>query len=116
MFAPVVSRFQTYNIALDDTTATYCAAIQAMPAMRQWLDEAAAETEVIATAEFLPNLGDRDEFHRDLVLVEQSDLAVVARRPRMQQVGADPVEGASLMDQPALDVAGIQHPAVVRMP
>lgn len=52
MFAPVVSRFQTYNIALDDTTATYCAAIQAMPAMRQWLDDAAAETEVIATAEF----------------------------------------------------------------
>ena len=52
MFAPVVSRFQTYRIALDDTAAAYCATVRALPAMRRWLDDAAAEVEVIASAEF----------------------------------------------------------------
>ncbi len=52
MYAPVVSRFQTYGVALDDTAAAYCAAVRALPAMRHWLDAAAAEAEVIAAAEF----------------------------------------------------------------
>ena len=52
MYAPVVSRFQTYSIDLDDSAAAYCATVHALPAMRQWLGDAAAEAEVIASAEF----------------------------------------------------------------
>ncbi|MEO8040640.1 MAG: glutathione S-transferase family protein [Betaproteobacteria bacterium] len=47
MFAPVVLRFLTYEVALDAVCGSYCAATLALPALRQWLDEALAETEVI---------------------------------------------------------------------
>ena len=43
MFAPVVTRFLTYDVKLDSDCAAYCQAIMAMPAMREWI--AAAKTE-----------------------------------------------------------------------
>jgi glutathione S-transferase len=51
MFAPVVLRFVTYAVDLDPVSAAYVQAIVALPAMQQWLAEAAAETEVIAQYE-----------------------------------------------------------------
>ena len=43
MFAPVCSRFVTYDITLDETCATYVNTIFAMPAMKDWMTAAAAE-------------------------------------------------------------------------
>ncbi len=43
MFAPVVTRFLTYDVKLDSDCAAYCKAIMALPAMREWF--AAAKTE-----------------------------------------------------------------------
>ncbi len=46
MFAPVVSRFRTYGVALDGAAAAYAAMMHALPAMQQWIAGARAETEV----------------------------------------------------------------------
>ena len=43
MFAPVCSRFVTYDITLDETCAVYVNTIFAMPAMKDWMTAAAAE-------------------------------------------------------------------------
>lgn len=43
MFAPVVTRFQTYRPELSPTTLAYCAAVRAHPLMQRWYAEAAAE-------------------------------------------------------------------------
>jgi glutathione S-transferase len=43
MFAPVATRFHTYDIKLDDVCQQYCDTILAMPEMQQW--QAAAEVE-----------------------------------------------------------------------
>jgi glutathione S-transferase len=43
MFAPVATRFLTYDVKLDAACAGYCAAIMAMPPMQEWV--AAAKTE-----------------------------------------------------------------------
>jgi glutathione S-transferase len=43
MFAPVVTRFATYNVALDPQCAAYCATIMAWPEMREWIEGAHAE-------------------------------------------------------------------------
>lgn len=43
MYAPVCTRFLTYDVKLDSECAAYCAAIMAMPSMQEWL--AAARTE-----------------------------------------------------------------------
>ncbi|MEI7804791.1 MAG: glutathione S-transferase family protein [Hyphomicrobiales bacterium] len=43
MFAPVVTRFMTYDVQLDETCAAYCKAIMALPQMQEWI--AAAKTE-----------------------------------------------------------------------
>ncbi len=43
MFAPVVTRFQTYGIELDASCRAYVAAVEALPAMKRWRAEAAAE-------------------------------------------------------------------------
>ena len=43
MYAPVCTRFLTYDIKLDSDCAAYCAAIMALPAMKEWV--AAAKTE-----------------------------------------------------------------------
>ncbi len=48
MFAPVVTRFLTYDVALDATCKRYCATIMAMPEMREWLTAAQAEPDDIA--------------------------------------------------------------------
>ncbi|WP_430397996.1 glutathione S-transferase family protein [Ferrovibrio sp.] len=44
MYAPVVTRFRTYGIALDPVSQTYCDAVMAHPAMREWCQAAAQET------------------------------------------------------------------------
>jgi glutathione S-transferase len=43
MFAPVCSRFLTYDVALDETCTAYVDTILAMPAMKDWMTAAAAE-------------------------------------------------------------------------
>ena len=43
MFAPVATRFLTYDVKLDGVCASYCKTIMAMPAMQEWV--AAAKTE-----------------------------------------------------------------------
>ncbi|HWY15399.1 MAG TPA: glutathione S-transferase C-terminal domain-containing protein [Rhizomicrobium sp.] len=45
MYAPVVSRFRTYGIALDPVLDAYCDHIWALPAMQDWLAAAKAELE-----------------------------------------------------------------------
>ncbi|HEY2445942.1 MAG TPA: glutathione S-transferase [Rhizomicrobium sp.] len=37
MYAPVVSRFRTYGIALDPALAAYCDRVWSLPAMQDWL-------------------------------------------------------------------------------
>lgn len=44
-FAPVVSRFQTYGVALAPALQAYCERVLAHPAVARWIDEAMAETE-----------------------------------------------------------------------
>lgn len=43
MYAPVVCRFKTYGIPVAGAVAEYCKTVQALPAMRQWYEEAARE-------------------------------------------------------------------------
>ncbi len=45
MYAPVVTRFLTYNVALDPVCAAYCETVMAMPEMQEWI--AAAKLEPI---------------------------------------------------------------------
>lgn len=42
MYAPVVTRFATYGVPLDEVSAAYCAAIEELPAMQAWRRAAAA--------------------------------------------------------------------------
>jgi glutathione S-transferase len=43
MFAPVVTRFRTYDVSLDSDCKTYCEAVMNMPAMQEWVEAAQAE-------------------------------------------------------------------------
>ena len=43
MFAPVVTRFMTYDVGLDPDSAAYCQTILALPAMHEWIAAAKAE-------------------------------------------------------------------------
>jgi glutathione S-transferase len=43
MYAPVVTRFLTYDVALDEACATYCQRIMALPEMRAWIEDAKLE-------------------------------------------------------------------------
>jgi glutathione S-transferase len=45
MFAPVVTRFATYDVKLDAVCAGYCRAVMAMPQMKEWIETARAEPE-----------------------------------------------------------------------
>jgi glutathione S-transferase len=45
MFAPVATRFVTYDLSLDPQLARYCATIMAYPAMAEWITAAHAEPE-----------------------------------------------------------------------
>jgi glutathione S-transferase len=52
MFAPVVSRFKTYGVALDDTVRAYSDAIWNLPEMQQWYEAARNEPWIIPKFEF----------------------------------------------------------------
>jgi glutathione S-transferase len=43
MYAPVVTRFLTYDVKLDPECAAYCQTIMAMPLMKEWITGAKAE-------------------------------------------------------------------------
>lgn len=47
MFAPVVTRFITYDVKLDSDCAAYCQAIMDLPAVREWIDGALAEPDEV---------------------------------------------------------------------
>ena len=47
MFAPVVTRFRTYGVALDTTCARYAEAVLDWPGFKEWEAAARAETQVI---------------------------------------------------------------------
>jgi glutathione S-transferase len=48
MYAPVATRFLTYDIPLDATCRRYCQTIMAMPEMVEWVAAAKAEPDDIA--------------------------------------------------------------------
>lgn len=47
MFAPVVTRFLTYDVSLDSDCTAYARAIMALPAMQDWLEGAKAEPDEV---------------------------------------------------------------------
>ncbi|QWD64710.1 glutathione S-transferase family protein [Polynucleobacter sp. MWH-UH2A] len=51
MFAPVVTRFLTYHVALDKACEKYCDHIMAMPEMREWVMGALEEPDDIEELE-----------------------------------------------------------------
>ncbi len=50
-FAPVVSRFLTYDVALPEAARRYVATIDALPSMREWVKAARAENDYYAEDE-----------------------------------------------------------------
>lgn len=51
MYAPVVTRFLTYDVALSKPCAAYCKTITALPAMKEWVAAAKAEPDDIEELE-----------------------------------------------------------------
>jgi len=47
MYAPVVTRFLTYHVAIDRICSAYCKQIMAMPEMKEWIAAAKLEQEDI---------------------------------------------------------------------
>jgi glutathione S-transferase len=47
MFAPVVTRFLTYDVKLDSDCAGYCKTVMAMPQMQEWIEAAKAEPDEV---------------------------------------------------------------------
>jgi glutathione S-transferase len=47
MYAPVCTRFLTYNVKLDQACAAYCKAIMAMPHMTEWVEAARSEPDEV---------------------------------------------------------------------
>lgn len=47
MYAPVVTRFMTYDVKLDKQCQLYCKAIMALPEMKEWIAAAKLEPEEI---------------------------------------------------------------------
>ena len=45
MFAPVCTRFITYDVKLDPACAAYCKAVLALPHMQEWIESAKTEPE-----------------------------------------------------------------------
>src|SRR5438874_2474619 len=43
MYAPVVTRFMTYDVKLEPALAAYASTIMAMPEMQEWIEAAKAE-------------------------------------------------------------------------
>ncbi|HVJ50952.1 MAG TPA: glutathione S-transferase family protein [Aliidongia sp.] len=52
MFAPVVSRFRTYKVELDEICQAYADAVWSLPSYQEWQDIARHEPMIIETAEF----------------------------------------------------------------
>lgn len=52
MFAPVVLRFVTYDVQLDNVAQNYVEAILAIPALQEWIKAGKAEQEIIPAFEF----------------------------------------------------------------
>lgn len=52
MFAPVVLRFKTYEVALDPVCRRYADAMLVLPAMQKWLEMARTEPEVAPHYEY----------------------------------------------------------------
>ncbi len=52
MFAPVVSRFRTYRVELDDEAKSYADAVWDWPAFQEWLTAARNEPMIIPRYEF----------------------------------------------------------------
>jgi glutathione S-transferase len=52
MYAPVVSRFRTYKIELEEETQRYADAVWALPAMQEWATAARNEPMIIEKYEF----------------------------------------------------------------
>lgn len=51
MYAPVATRFRTYDVPLDDVCRDYCDSIFAWPAMQEWIAQALLEVEEIEELE-----------------------------------------------------------------
>ena len=51
MYAPVCARFRSYGVPLEPACAAYVEAVFALPAMREWLASALAETARVAADE-----------------------------------------------------------------
>jgi len=47
MYAPVVTRFLTYNVQLDEDCAQYCETIMALPDVKEWVADAKREPDDI---------------------------------------------------------------------
>ena len=52
MYAPVVTRFKTYDVKLSKGSQDYCDAVLALPAMKDWYAAGAAEPWVISQYEY----------------------------------------------------------------
>lgn len=52
MYAPVVSRFRTYKVALEPEAQAYGDAVWALPALQEWLAAAKNEPMIIESCEF----------------------------------------------------------------
>jgi glutathione S-transferase len=51
MYAPVVTRFATYGVALSGAVRAYSEAIQALPSLKEWTQAALEEDRVITASE-----------------------------------------------------------------
>ncbi|WP_374477632.1 glutathione S-transferase family protein [Zoogloea sp.] len=51
MYAPVATRFLTYDVPLDEACATYCQTLMAMPEMGEWIAAAKLEPDDIEELE-----------------------------------------------------------------
>lgn len=51
MYAPVCTRFQTYDVALDRLCADYCETILALPDMAEWIEAARTEPDELEELE-----------------------------------------------------------------
>jgi glutathione S-transferase len=52
MYAPVCTRFLTYDVNLTGAAVGYCARILALPAMVEWIAAAKAEPEAVPEPDF----------------------------------------------------------------
>lgn len=52
MYAPVVTRFRTYGVALGEVEQAYADAIWTLPSMKEWAKSASDEPMIIDSAEF----------------------------------------------------------------